>query len=450
MRWFPGWLLLAASGCTWDAPPLEGPGLLNSIAGTVVYVGDDEIAPTFVTVFDARNPGPPVGTGSPVSFTAISPGAWSDTLDLPAAPFGVSQLRDGDYFVNALMDIDGDFNPLQGTLAGATCGDWLGSHVSDLETLTPQAVGFPTRNDRDAEGVRLEDVTVLVGQRLTVERPVFTFVGPTDISLSELSTSPIPPTFTITVDEVDAEYANVDPRSQNVTVPIQLGPACEPDPALDEVPLELVATRTCALTPSFEPTTGPCSTAILTEIPDVDGNGLPDPSIDPALADAGLPEIWPRVFLEYVPGPDDEPLDTYPNEDGVLLTERWITQAIPYLVQLEAIQQAIAAQQPPPPFVLPPAGQPVLAHSISVTVLPVFLHFWEGGQIDNNDGRGPYDIVDASVAPPNTIPLGAWGATVITRAGQTWTVPNTLAGGLFPVTSELDLTPQGASLALVP
>ncbi|MEO0602396.1 MAG: hypothetical protein AAF211_13220, partial [Myxococcota bacterium] len=349
MRWFPGWLLLAAGGCTWDTPVLDSPfgppPLLNSVAGEMVFAGEGELAPTFISVFDARNPGPPAGTGSPITFSVVGVDEWSGT-ELPAAPWNVTQLPDGEFFVSALMDVDEDFNPLEDTLAGATCGDWVGTSISDLVTLTPVSITFPTRNPDDvARGVLLDNVPLLIGQQITTERPVFTFVGQPTISLNTLATSEIPPTFAITVEQVDAEYGNIDPNSLDVTVPVQLGASCAPDPALDGAPIDLLGWRSCDLA-----TFAPCSTALLTELRDADGDGALDPSVDPALAAQGIPELWPRVFLEYVPGPEDEPLDVYFVE-GALLTERWLTQAFPLLLQIQG-----AALQGYPPDVVAPVG----------------------------------------------------------------------------------------------
>jgi len=447
MRWFP--VLLAAGGCSWEAPLLDSPFgppvLLNSIEGNVVFVDNDdqatELVQTFITVFDAQDPGPPAGTGSPVTFSVVSRADWNDDLDLPAAPFGVSQLPDGEYLVNALMDVDGDFNPLDGVLAGATCGDWVGTHVSDLETLQPQSVRFPVENTAPpnpatgdpegpvARGVRLEDVTVLLGQELTTERPVFTIPGQPSVSLEALATSPVPPTFAIQVAEVDAIIGNRNPENEVRVNPVQLGPACAPDPATAKAPVDLLGWRSCDLA-----VLEPCSTALLTEIRDADLDGAADLNPNPSFAALGIPDIWPLVYVEYIY--DAPPVDDEGNPTG----ERWVTQAFPLLLQILG-----AAQYELPPDTVAPVGTPLLANELSVSVLPVFLHFNPDGILETPDGR-PYDLVDLRDPTAPRPPIGDYSVTVISRTGQTWTVPNALADGTREVASDDDLAHQSRSL----
>lgn len=430
MRWFPGWLALAAVGCAWEAPLLDtelAPHLLNSISGTVVFVGEGELAPTFITVYDARNPGPPLGTGSPISFSAIAAEEWSDGTELPAVPYGVSRLPDGEYYVNALMDVDGDFNPRDGTLAGATCGDWVGSHISDLDARVPEPV-LLQREDGTERGVRLEDVTLLLGQPIAVERPVFQLVDSPTVSIADLPLVPpygLPTTLTLRATAVDVEIVNLDgeadPERANL---VQLGDACAPDPKLDGAPIEQLGWRPCDVA-DIAPVGGlpQCRTQILAELVDADLDGLLDISTDPALAAAGIPEIWPRVYLQHIP---EAPIPYV--IDGKTYVERWVTQAVPMLLQIQG-----AAAYKLPPDAIAPVGQPLFANELSVTLLPVFVHYHEAGQLDSDDGNGPFDVVNLLYGPEVTPPTGAWGMTVITRTGQTWTVPNSLGVGPLPV-----------------
>src|SRR5262249_28449469 len=135
---------LFLAGCSYEAPldPNTQP-LLGSISGEVVFGGatgtdpsaETELGPTYVLLYDAANPGPPAGTGTPITFAAVSPDAFSGTdVGIDAAPFTLTRVVPGQYLVNALVDMDGNFNPLVTALAGPTCGDWGGAHISDLVT----------------------------------------------------------------------------------------------------------------------------------------------------------------------------------------------------------------------------------------------------------------------------------------------------------------------------
>ncbi|MEN0068310.1 MAG: hypothetical protein AAGA48_39690 [Myxococcota bacterium] len=431
MRWFTGWLLLATGACTWEPPLLDNefgpPPLLNSISGTVVFAGDlDEVQPTFITIFDARNPGPPLGTGGPVTVAAVRAEDFNPDLELPAAQFGVSQLPDGEYFVNALMDVDGDFNPSpiepSGALAGATCGDWLGSHVTDLVTLNQQTVTV-------AGGVAVEDVTVLVGQELIFERPVFGLaVDQQPISLATLADDQqIPPTFTVRTQAVDADLFGPNP--------LELGPSCAPDPKAATIGWTSCDVDFFELLKQLQQDQNDalCNTSLLVELVDADGDGLVDPYPAPAQAAAGLLDIWPRVFLQYLPPADAEPTG-----------ETWATQAFPLTLEIQG-----AVLQGGTPDLIAPIGTPLLASDLSVTLTPIFQRFWEGGQLDDNDGNGPYDVINLQVDDTVMPPAGAWTITVISQTGQTWTVPNSLASP-EGVVSELDVTSQGIPLVFVP
>jgi hypothetical protein len=57
-----------------------------------------------------------------------------------------------------------------------------------------------------------------------------------------------------------------------------------------------------------------------------------------------------------------------------------------------------------------------------VTVLPSFRRYHEDGG-DGEDAKGPYDVI----TNPAAVPDGPWTVTVVSRTGQTWSVPNEAA-----------------------
>lgn len=266
----PLWLF----ACAWE-PPVDpdAPPVLNVVSGQVLVTGAPATAPTFVLVFDAANPGPPDGTGSPLTFASVPGEAYTgEGAGIQSADYAVTQLADGDYLLNALMDVDGDFQPFLSSNAGATCGDWVGAHVADLATGEPAVVSV-------SGGVELDDVTIAVGYEMTTERPAFTLSAPT---ISQTST--------------DLQLFHLDSTgiySQVVTL---------------EGPFD---------------GTDPCGTYFLFYAVDADADGAPDPHPEPALAAAGAYDIWPRVYLQYL-GTDLEAGESWAAEavvyPGVLLT----------------------------------------------------------------------------------------------------------------------------------
>lgn len=392
-------LLLAVGGCTWEPPLLDSPfgppPLQNTISGEVLFAGEGDLGPTFMLLYDITDPPPPAGTGSPVTFSSVPLSDWAVDLSVPAAPYGVGLVPDGTYLVNGLMDVDQDFNALDITLSGATCGDWVGSHVTDLVQLQPQPVTVEG-------GTALNNVSVFLGQQVPTERPAFGFVqdgeGTDEIEVTELSQG-IPQTFSIRAAEVDGAVFGLNP--------LELGPACLPDPADDGTG----AWTSCDLASIV-----PCNVNILTELVDDDGDYAVDPYPDPAFAAQGIPNIWPRVFLEYLP---DEP--QFFQVDGVFYQERWITQAFPLTLEILG-----AAQMKLPADVIAPVGTPLFAETLSITVFPTFQYYNAKGTGDDPE-RGPFDVIDITQPGAPLPPLGRWKATIITRAGQTWETPNALA-----------------------
>lgn len=269
-------LLLASCGYV---PPLDtaAPPVLNVLAGEVVVTGPDAVAPTFVLLFDAADPPPPAGTGSPLDFTAVAAEEYTGDAasgvggGIQSAAWALTGVPDGSFLVTALMDADGDFHPLLSSNAGATCGDWVGAHVTDLQTGTFARVAV-------SGGTLLDDVTIVVGQEMTTERPAFT----------------LPPTSVV----------QIAPENQG----FQLSSIGVHSEVLD-------------LTGPFDGT-DPCGTMFLVYAPDADGDGAPDPHPNPDLAAQGALDLWPKIYLQYW-GPD-----VTREGEGLEAGESWAAEAL--------------------------------------------------------------------------------------------------------------------------
>ncbi len=419
-------VLLISAGCGWDPPvsdnPLSAPPLVNGISGSVVFAGNTPPAQTFVTVYSADNPGPPAGTGGPITFSSVPAHAFTgDGAGLQSAPFAITQLPDGAYLVNALVDRDRDFSPLSSSLAGATCGDWGGTHVTDLVTLGSAAVTV-------ADGQLKDDVTVFVGQEFTLERPAFSFPdGPPTVSKAAAA-GPLPPRFRIEAARIDTAFA--------ADLPLALGPACSVETDLPPGACETLAACPCEIDglPA-------CASALWLWMVDDDGDGLVDPYPAEAQAASGLLNIWPRVFLESMS--EDLPMFEY---EGQMLPERWVSEAFPLAVDIW-----LAAANGGGPANFGPIGVPFPLAALDVSASPVFRHYHARGQL-GVDANGPFDLVDTRNGGGGPVPTGAWSATVMSFTGQTWTLPNDI--GLIPLPStapaEFDPATQAAVITYAP
>lgn len=418
-------LAILVSSCTYEAPlDPDAPPLLNVIDGEVVFVGEGAADQTTVLLFDADTPPPPAGTGTPISFATIPAASFTgEGAGVQSASYALTRVPDGDWLVSALMDADGDFNPFTPVLSGATCGDWLGSHVEDL-------AGTPAEVSVSGEHA-IHDVTVLIGQEVTTERPVFSLVGSPELSIEEIVQG-APPLFRLRADALDTRYPS--------GLEVELGPTCAPDPALPCDP----GVPACPCDPAR---TDPCDTALWVELRDTDGDGVVDPYPDAAQAEAGLLDVWPRIYLEHLGA-----YGTFEHE-GALLPERWVAQAHPLAAEI-LFAAATAPGGPLPPGVvaagLGPVGEPFPTHELSATLVPIFLHYHAAGQ-DGQDSNGPFDLIDPTGEDTPPVPVGAWSVTVISAGGQTWTLPNDV--GLLdlpPLDPDLDPTQQGKALTLGP
>jgi hypothetical protein len=340
---------LALMGCSYDVPlDPDGPDLKNSISGAVVISGASEASTVVILVYNADDPPPPAGLGRPVSLATVPASDFSGSSGLLEAEYMVSELPDGSYLVNALMDVDSDFHPLLSAAAGGTCGDMAGTYPVSATELSSSPVEV-------SGGELVDGVTVVVALEYQTERPAFTMAD--GASISQTKNGGIGGVFTLTSTAVHA--------------------------MLGDIPLDFTDPGTT------------CGPLFLVRFTDDDADSFPDPH--PVFGDLGLFNAWPKVYLEYL-GDGDVTL-----EPG----ERYFTEAPIY----------------PAPFVDTKTGAlPVNTLIPTPTLLPYFV---PGVQHQLPDGT--LELVQAP-----SVPQGSWNVTVVLETGQTWTLPNELAG--FPST----------------
>jgi hypothetical protein len=414
------------SACAYEAPiDPDAADVLNGITGSVVFSGRGAPSTTFVTLYRADDPGPPAGTGSPITFTTVPAGAFTGRdQGMEAAPFAFTQVPDGTYYINALMDHDGDFNPFGAGVAGATCDDAVGSHLGDLVAFEPTPVEVKG-------GELLENVPVLLGSPLPTERPAFTTPEGFTISRAKLA-------------------ASLDAKGNPVVENLQLLPlqavgvaaAYSEDLLLDlvgpcEPAVDCTDLPSCPCVAETE-----CETALPVWLVDRDADGEVDPYPAELQASLGLLDVWPRVYLEYLGDPATDPVSgapTFANDLGTFrhqgeeLPERWVTEAFPLAADL---QGAALYGLPLDGVAGGPIGVPFGANALRVTLSPVFRHY-HGDGVVGVDANGPYDLVDLldPSVPAEAVPAGTWSVTVIGPSGQTWTVPNELGLLGLPATA---------------
>jgi hypothetical protein len=391
--------ILALAACEYQAPLNEDFGTpLNVLAGTVAADSIDDPTHTILFITDSRNPGPPEGTGGPETFTTVPGSDFTDpdVAGLSGAEWSLTNVPDGDWLVTGFMDQDNDFfvSTTLSALAGATCGDVLGAHVVDVETQEIAVV--------HTEGGQLvDDITVALAAKLSTERPAFTLeneaidASPGNGSAVSLAVAleggAIPQQFKLSATAIHSDLA-VDPiygqlEQDDATIPFEYhleGPFNPLAPAA-------------------------CQTGFLGRLVDADLDGVPDEL--PGFEGLGLYDMWPRVFLSYQgETPEGESWAAQaaisPFMYGVYEGTRWPNGA-PQGFDDDGDGTVDEA------FDIPLNTQ-IYLPELSVTWLPGALHFMADGTSE-------------TVTNPAEIPTGAWSISVITEAGQTWTLPNDLA-----------------------
>ncbi len=349
-------LLLAS--CAYDAPlDASGDPVLNTITGQVSTSGISAPADTLVLLFDADDPPPPSGTGSPVLFAAVPGSSFEGGNGAQGAPFLLSEIPAGTWLISALMDTDGDFHPLLSSNAGATCGDFAGGYVSSVSDLTPATLTV-------SGGEVVSGVDVMVYSEYTTERPAFTMVEDTISQSSNL------PRFTIAPTGIHSSLVELA------------------DPGQD------------------------CGVQLIAHFIDSDNDGVPDPHpIYGALSDFAY-DSWPQIYLQYL-GDD--------LEEG----ESWASVALlsPFMSEHLGLGGTIEP------------GVPTAVDEMEILFLGGGIHFLPDG-------------TEETVYAPD-LPNGAWSVTLVMSTGQTWTLPNEVAG--FTSTSgSFDVMTQAGTLIIEP
>lgn len=356
--------VLLLTGCAYEAPLNPyAPEALNAITGEVIAGDVAATQPTLLFLADAANPMPPLGTGRPATFATVPGFAFSDPdAGLRSAQYAIPGVPDGTWILTGLMDMDRDFHPAVPTLAGATCGDRAGAHLTSLSGGAPAPLTVEG-------GEHLGDITVLLGAPLPFERPAFT-VAVGAVSLSN------PATWGAGLAAVPIAASYGEELSLTLTGPMDLA-----DPA-------------------------PCDTAFWRHFRDADADGVIDlhPDYPPEF---GVLDVWPRVYLSWLGEPVDADSDGSPDrfdrgeEDGA-----WATAALPY------------APCAPGTPACRPADAAIIGQPFPAVTLPAVF---PGSAV-----RTAPDGVETVVTTPSDLPRGAWSVTVVLETGQTWTVPNEL------------------------
>lgn len=470
MRTIPITVLALLGGCDYEAPlnPFADP-LANAIQGTVVLDGPDSGANAVVLAYAADNPGPPSGTGRPLTFTTITADQFTGAGGVQSAPFTLTSVPDGSYIITALLDIDGDFNPLASGLGGATCGDWVGLHAEALGEALPAVVSVDG-------GVLQDEITVLVNTAIGLERPAHTIVGDVELSKQLGRDSAADPTaiqlFRLRATGVHTNYA---PLTSQVVAPtdqpLDLAGPCPLEDAFTQDLCDASITSCHCEGDALNP----CETAfwvwVVDQYCDSDpvgapgtqdlfcdtGDGFPDAYPSELQAAAGIRDIWPRVFLSWLGEPVTDPVTgiteyTEANlsvTDNVLqppdadypFPERYAAEAYPLLTETAlGLLPSVG-----------PIGAPFPLTELSVTWSPVVRHYHRGGT-DGEDANGKFDLIDLRdpTRELDELPSGAWGITVISFTGQTWVLPNEIGlSGLQSTDAAFEPSKQAGVLQVV-
>lgn len=370
---------LLAAACSYTPPVDPGaPAVLNGITGTVVLGADEPVDDVLVFLYDAADPPPPVGLGRPVTFATVPASAFTgDGVGMQGAPFSLTEVPDGTWLVSAIMDVDDDFFPLLDSNAGPTCGDWRGAHLADLVSLEVAPITV-------AGGRLVEDVTVLLAEEYTTERPAFTFADNTvemgfllepELELARLSEL----AFTVDSTGIDSDLLRL------------AGP--------DEATADCLTGLLVLVEPDAEGAPAPHWVYGAIEVPE--GNQAAQFLQNNAYA------VWPRVLAVY----------TGEGDTALAPGEMYVSEAI-------HDPGAVARDWP--------VGQPFPVASLDLTFVPGVQHVLPDGSTE-------------FLLDPTEVPQGEWAVTVVSITGQTWTVPNEVAA--YPATTD-DFDPllQGARL----
>lgn len=369
-------LLAASLGCELDVEPnrdslAPASSILGTVAVDAALVGD-----VYLMLYTCEDPPPPAGTGKPLDFVVVP----RVEFDKGQAPFTFPLVEAGEvgtdgtdgrcYLVTGFMDADHDFSPFYGVTGQVTAGDVAAS---------PVVVVVPGPAEEGAPIPLVEDVTVVLGTEVPLDRPSF-LVTPTH------------------------ESTGIAPCG----APLDAGAGLALSVGKDTdflLPYDVLCAEvsTLPLSTALVDVEAPAFTLVFA--PDLDDDGLPDD-----FNEDGAPDVlWPRVLFLRLDPADENSLTTVDPPvviPGVVLPqdpndETTHNHLVSYLT----------------------AGLPLDGE----TVLPV----------DHLNVMLPELVVtDADAVPPTTAQLdqvalatevgGGYQVMIMNSTGQLWSTPNEL------------------------
>ncbi len=285
-------LLSTFLACAYE-PPLD-PGANHidesvGLSGDLVIAGTgDQVGPALIFRYSVDDLPLPYGFGSPVDLSTVPTSAWQRPVDggIEVAPWSMAGVGAGVWWITALVDVDGDFNPFYDFTISATCGDRLGAFVADPFDPTPLALSVGDPYDPDSIPIPswVDGLEIVVDDPLTVERPVFTLSAQTpSASRTEEATQ-----------YVVLETTSVD--HPLLTIPESADDPCQPD--------------------------------FLIHLVDADGDGVLDPHPNEDFAAQGRGDVWPRIYGI-----------TYVDADGQTTDPALDPDATPWLTELPLVHE---------------------------------------------------------------------------------------------------------------
>ncbi|MDP2312282.1 MAG: hypothetical protein Q8P41_05200 [Pseudomonadota bacterium] len=246
-------LALLLVGCAYEVPTdPDAPDALNVLRGTVVVSGPEKAADTIMVLYNADYPPPPGGTGRPVSFATIPAAAFTSAGadGVRSAAWALTNVPDGHWLVSALVDTDGNFNPITTSNSGSTCGDWSGAYYTDATSYVPAVISV-------SGGELLDGLTVSVEREVPIQRPAF------EIVVDDTTDATIPFGFSAF-------------KLQSIGIHSEVYDLEGPYDGTDQ-----------------------CDTAFWLYTTDADGDGAADAHPNATFAASGAKDYWPRVYLRY-------------------------------------------------------------------------------------------------------------------------------------------------------
>ncbi len=284
--------LITLIACAYEPPLDPGENHIEeavSLAGDLVIAGSgDEIGPALIFRYSTDDLPLPYGFGSPVDLSTVAESEWERPVEggIEVAPWSMTGVGAGSWWITALVDTDGDFNPFYDFTVSATCGDRLGAFVADPFDPTPLALSVGDPYDPDSIPIPsfVDGLEIVVDDPLPVERPVFT--------LSETT-----PSVSRTSEDIQAVVL----ETSSVDHPLLTIPESEDDP---------------------------CQPDFLVHLVDADGDGEFDPHPNELFAAEGRIDVWPRIYGV-----------TYTDADGNITDPAVAPDATPWVTELPLLHE---------------------------------------------------------------------------------------------------------------